>query len=435
MKKTLIYFLLLLSVVAVPLLKLQPVHAGSATVTVIVKHANGAPVTVGTSDITCAGGAMVDGNFETILSKGAANSNGVATITIIDPFNDQVPISCKLSEILLRAGCIQSYNYSPASFIASTGTNTTVNVTQVNSCAYPQTQTTPTPTPTPTQPSNPAPIVEKALELSEIASVSLPDKYSVEGSLTTDLSELDVESSKCVDGFILDDPEVGKIEFLECVDLSSSEIADKFSRLDEHLNLSSTGILIESLPELEKPSKITLYGLEFAQDQFDYITINDNGESISMMGTYNDGKSVIEMEKLSEIKIKSGLDISNYDSEVEQDSITIKGGVNLLSTHINILFVGTDKSIEVEADEDGQFEQKLELVEGMNAFVVVADLGEMTLDEEKVNVEYSPLSAFESIMDNNYARVGLFVGVPVLLCLFGLSIGGGIYFLKKRNLK
>lgn len=171
--------------------------------------------------------------------------------------------------------------------------------------------------------------------------IQLPEQFIFEGSDTT---VLDPESLNNIQNFTLDVKDIGKIEFLDPVNLSTA--ATKLRDLDRYISIKKPGVIridTEALPELkDKKTRITMRNLTFKSAPRILGDGQDISENVRNLG-YNTNSGILTFEVLGYDKLEA----------VERDSINnpelslsnnnpndLDNGINLLKLSLITFLLG-----------------------------------------------------------------------------------------------
>ena len=283
----------------------------------------------------------------------------------------------------------------------------------------------PTVTPAPAPAHKPAPVVPK-VENAPVASVTLPSEFKQEGSQTTDLSKLTTESAKSVSNFTLDNVGIGSIKYLEAVDLSSQDTANKFKNLSSYVQISYGKVKVDSeaLGVLNKNEQINL-NMNLV-DGYEIVILKD-GEVVDGAVSnivYKDGVLSFEVGGFSEYVIKPILTLDDVESETNKKIISITGGVSDLSASVKMIVNGVEQAVEV--DELGNFDVMIDLIDGNNDVKVVVTSLNGVVDEQELvinrkNNEESSMS--DNGKDGNSERLFIWIIIGLGIIVFAIIIG------------
>ncbi len=245
-----------------------------------------------------------------------------------------------------------------------------------------------------------------------------------ENSTTSDLRGLSVDDSKEVEDFTLDVVGKSKIEFLEKVDLSGEEIADKFVKFEEYISLKSGAVSIDSeaIPQLNKNAKITFYNLNLLKDEIEiYKDGKDVTDEVKNLEYKNKNLS-FEVDSFSEYKVGTGLTILQpiENITVEEGSYLIKGKVSDLDSKVVVEVNGKKYDVK-DVDDQGRFEKEVTLKDGENKVSVLATSVSGKVDKKDLVITWEEQSMFSGWI---YLVMGVF-------SLFLLT--GGVVYMVIRN--
>src|SRR4030042_773788 len=206
-----------------------------------------------------------------------------------------------------------------------------------------------------------------------IKDITLPAVFHEAGSQTTDLKK--ISDTTKVEGLILDTKKA-TLKFKEPVNLSSKEVKEKFKKLDEYVRLGTTAIVdlnSSSLPELNKKASVTMKGLPWIATPRVLVNGKEDKSIVSNI-KYAKGTLTFDVTHFSVFKAAPSVSVTEPSNnfEVHDKQITLKGVVSdptaSVSAKLNNRNLGKIKVSTVS----GQFETKLDLVEGLNYIVVNA---------------------------------------------------------------
>jgi hypothetical protein len=399
------------------------VFAATATVNVYLKHANGAPVAG--KRVVCSG---TDG-AGTVSGSGNTNSSGFVAITISKDSFAGYSFRCSTSAVIPYSGCVENWTYTPAAFTLTDGGSATVNGTQTNSCVYNPSSTTP-PGGSTTPPTNePAP--EPEPEPAPVASVTLPEIFLGKDSKTTDFSDLNANNAECVKDVVFEVSEFGRVEFNECLDLSTKEIADKFKQLDNYIEFRPGYIRFDSkaLKELNKPATVYFYNLDLAENLVSIKKDDKNFTHEAKNLVYEESEKILSfaVEGFSTFAVYPNLqiDTDEYVGETNEKTLRVDGLVGDLNSDFAVKINEKAVEHEINIDEEGKFTITLDLTKGRNDIQIIAESQNEMSEEINFTIDYQQL---------NYLLLTAIIGL-ILFCIAVIIIFIALVRKRKKNLE
>lgn len=206
-----------------------------------------------------------------------------------------------------------------------------------------------------------------------IKNVNLPTKFKEAGSETTDLSQ--IPDPVKVDNLTLDTKQ-GKIKFVESVDLSATEVKDKFKELDKYVKLDQVGVIAvdsTSLPVLNKKANLTMKTLPFIKTPRIFVDGKENKEVVTNI-KYKDGVLTFDAAHFSTFTVVPTVGINEpaNNFETKDKSITLRGSVSDPTASVSAKLNNKDLGKLQVATESGVFKKDIELTEGMNKIIITA---------------------------------------------------------------
>lgn len=282
----------------------------------------------------------------------------------------------------------------------------------------------------------------KALD-NPLASVTLNAKFN--GS-TTDLKKVTSSNIKSFPNFILETSDV-KIEWLEPVDLSATNVPSQLSNLDTNLNVSWGKVAFQSvnLPFLNnKKVKVTFKNSNFVFAP--KIKVDNEVKDLSdISATFTPSSQIIVLEqnKLTNLAITPEIKVDQAVIESDQDKIEVKGQVSDPRSALIVKIGDKTETLTGIDITNGNFSFKVDVKDGSQQVEISTKYKN---DEEtkkvvivrKTNNETTPTPQEESRGTIDAPLNGITLGL--LLAALGVLaiIGGIIYYLyraKKKNTK
>ncbi len=206
-----------------------------------------------------------------------------------------------------------------------------------------------------------------------IKNVNLPSKFKEAGSETTELSQ--VADPAKVDNLTLD-TKLGKIKYAESVDLSASEVKDKFKELDKYVKIEQAGVIAvdsTSLPVLNKKANVTMKSLNFLKTPRVFVDGKENKEVVSNI-RYANGVLTFDVTHFSTFTVAPTVGINEpaNNFETKEKTVTLRGSVSDPTATVSAKLNNKDLGKLKVATDSGIFQKEIELSEGLNKLVVSA---------------------------------------------------------------
>ncbi|MCK4428933.1 MAG: hypothetical protein KAU95_01050, partial [Candidatus Aenigmarchaeota archaeon] len=253
---------------------------------------------------------------------------------------------------------------------------------------------------------------------------------------TTDLTQ--IENLSNITNLIFDQPDYGKINFSEIVDLSSG------GDINSYVNISQNRIEIDStvLPVLNKAARLRLYNLTFTNPRIlkDGIVCSDCAEvsysggifvfDVTSFSTYSTEETPMTIEetlsylgggypiyKPTQEQLKEGYEkilkknwkikfkVNNEYHQLKVDSVGDKTvAITVSSTPQQaILSIGEEKKFEVTGDNYYDFYVKLNSITNNAANLIIKKIHEEKVCEEKTKRCYTNL--LQQCLDNSWQLI------------------------------
>ncbi len=202
------------------------------------------------------------------------NSSGYTNLSIFPNGNDV--FKCYLSK---SAYCINNryfYRdvYSTGNFTLNPGDIKTYTLSYrfIKYCNQPKKHYAPKPTPKLTSKSEPK---------APISKIKLPIKLTKQNIKLSSLN-LTVKQAKSVKNFTIQKTLTTQIKFIEPLDLSSPDVAEKFQNLDKYIQIQPERVFIDSknLPWLNKKTQITFYNVKLAKKPSKITILRIDGPNV-----------------------------------------------------------------------------------------------------------------------------------------------------------
>jgi len=206
-----------------------------------------------------------------------------------------------------------------------------------------------------------------------IKNVSLPPQFKEAGSETTDLSKISDVAK--VEGFTIE-TKLGKIKFIESVDLSSAETKDKFKELDKYVKMDKAGVISldsNNLPTLNKKANLTMKALPFIKTPRVLVDGKEKKEVVTNI-QYKDGVLSFDVAHFSTFTVAPTVGINEPadNFETKDQKITLRGSTSDPTASVSAKLNGKDLGKLQVASDSGIFKKEIDLTEGKNVIVVEA---------------------------------------------------------------
>ncbi len=206
-----------------------------------------------------------------------------------------------------------------------------------------------------------------------IKNVKLPSKFKEAGSETTDLSK--ITNPAKVDNLILDSSKA-KIKYSESVDLSSTEVRDKFKELDKYVNLEKVGVIAvdsTSLPVLNKKANLTMKTLPFIKTPKVFVDGKENKNVVTNV-QYKDGVLTFDVSHFSTFTVVPTIGINEpaNNFETKEKTVTLRGSVSDPTASVSAKLNNKDLGKLQVATDSGIFKKEVQLADGLNKIVISA---------------------------------------------------------------
>ncbi len=310
---------------------------------------------------------------------------------------------------------------------------------------------TPTPTPTPTPSPTPAPIIVVDITIIDI---EINQWFFFEGSNTTDLSK--IENPASVSNFTLDRQDLSMMTFLGDVDMSTDTAENAVKNLDNNVGFEYMFFWMswEFWAIWEAPVEVTFYDTEDQYTEDSAVTLNGAvlGTDDYKITETETGEKKVELtpevikehegEKI-EVKLEPTLktNLDNFQDYVNLETgiLTIEGTVSDVSSDVFIVL--NDEEIKVEFDENGDFAQEVQLIEGRNTIEAYAKNEDGEFGKIEGSITYTApvitesdlVKQIQDFLSQNwiYIVIGIVValggGIIIILGLFSLLLKKNLF--------
>lgn len=278
---------------------------------------------------------------------------------------------------------------------------------------------TPSPTPTKTAPQTQQQTQTTITSIIQIVTSQIFQVFYWDGSQTTDFTL--IENFSSVEEFTLDVQDAGRVTWLDEIDLSTPEVEEALSNIDDYLVFDYWFFYIEweFWAIWEAPLEVTFYDCDCVAEPAivkDGAVLSDVDETITT-DTTGTPAVAIKIDEPGEYKIQHAIKLDSETDRTSKDTYAVKGTVSDKDAVLTVAVNGEelDQSIAVNP-ENGEFETTVPVVDGHNVIAVTGE-GETDIVPDEQTVE----------------KGGMSLAIIILILLVIILAVTSIYFARKNK--
>lgn len=271
-------------------------------------------------------------------------------------------------------------------------------------------------------------VTPPADEGNPLLGVQLPEIFTMEGSETTKLGELESDQLDDLKNFKLDIPERGSITFTDGIDFTDGEVITKLHVLDDYIEIGEGFVEIESedLPQFNVAATIELNGVNLVESRIEILKDGESAEGEVSNFRYDSSENtlIFDVEEFSKYQIGTGLRVQ---SEETDGNLVITGSVSDLDSRAFYSVDGRESATDIDIDEEGEFTIEFNSGEVKEKVLITAVGTTGVTKDSEIKLAATPDLSEEEGSNNIYWAL-------LLLLITGVVSGGGFYIVKRKKL-